>query len=135
MATKPFYLSKRSDEAFEVLAIDAPQGLRSAAANPLYADEFARWYAKQEVEQAELTKLIAQSNCANRAEIEAAVKAERADARVKQLWERWERTPLITHVVEAALAMRRNRERAFSNEKERALNQQFAAQMEVGKGK
>lgn len=135
MATKPFYLSKRSDGALEVLAVDAPQGFRSAAANPLYADEFARWYEKQEVEQAELTKLIAQSNCANRAEIEATVKAERADARVKQLWERWERTPLITHVVEVALAMRRNRERALADKKERAQNQHLAAQMDVSRGK
>ena len=78
---------------------------------------------------------MTQSNYANRADIEAAVKAEGANARVKQLWKRWERTPLISHVVEAGLAMRRSRERALANERKRALNQQLAVQMNVGKGK
>ena len=76
-----------------------------------------------------------QSNYANLSDIDAAVNADLADARVKQLWKRWERTPLITHVVEAALAMRRNRERAMADEKERARKQQLAIAMDFDRGK
>ena len=135
MLTNPFYLLRKPDGKFEILNLNASEAFKAAAASGKYTEQFAQWYAKQEAEREELTTLMTQSNYANRADIEAAVKAEGANARVKQLWKRWERTPLISHVVEAGLAMRRSRERALANERKRALNQQLAVQMNVGKGK
>ena len=131
MVTSPFYLLRKADDKFEVLNVNASDAFKAAAASGEYTEQFARWYAKQEAEREELTKLVMRSSYANRAEIEAEVKLKGADARLKQLWERWERTPLISHVVEAGLTMRRNRERAVADEKERARNQQLAVQMDV----
>lgn len=135
MAKTPFYLLRRSDGKFEILSTKASRALKAAAANGRYTEQFARWYARQEAERDELTKLVVQSNYANRVEIDAAVNADLADARVKELWRRWERTSLISHVVEAVLAMRRNRERVLADKKERARNQQLAVQMDVDRGK
>ncbi|GAB5351925.1 hypothetical protein TMRH483_00505 [Qipengyuania sp. 483] len=133
MATNPFYLLRKSDGKFEILSTKASSAFKAVAAKGGYTEQFAQWYARQEAEREELTKLVVQSNHASRLEIDAAINADLADARIKELWKRWERTPLISRVVEAGLAMRR--ERALADEKERARNQQLAAQMHVGRGK
>lgn len=134
MARNPFYLLRKSDGKFEILSTKASRAFKAAAASGEYSEQFARWYARQEAEREELTKLIVESSFTNRLEIDAAVNADRVDARVKQLWKRWERTPLISHVVEARLTMRRNRERALANERKRALYQQLAVQIDVDRG-
>ena len=135
MVTNPFYLLRKSDGTFEVLSTKASGAFKAAASSRAYTEQFAQWCAKQKAEQEELTKLIVQSNGSNRAEIEAAVEADAADARVKQLWKRWERTPLITHVVEAAVAMRRDQDRSIAEEKERARKaREFAFARDAGRG-
>ena len=134
MAKNPFYLLRKSDGKFEILSTKASRAFKAAAASGEYSEQFARWYARQEAEREELTKLIVESSFTNRLEIDAAVNADRVDARVKQLWKRWERTPLISHVVEARLTMRRNRERALANERKRALYQQLVVQIDVDRG-
>ena len=135
MATNPFYLLRKSDGKFEILSTKASSAFKAVAANGRYTEQFAQWYARQEAEREELTKLVVQSNHASRLEIDAAINADLADARIKELWKRWERTPLISRVVEAGLAMRRNRERALADEKERARNQQLAVQMDADRSK
>ena len=135
MAKNPFYLLRRSDGKFEILSTKASRAFKAAAANGGNTEQFARWYARQEAEREELTTLVVQSHYANRMEIDAAMNADLADARLKELWKRWERTPLISHVVEAGSAMRRIRERALAEEKERTRNQQLAVQMDVDRGK
>ena len=134
MAKNPFYLLRKSDGKFEILSTKTSRAFKAAAANGGYTEQFARWYARQEAEREELTKLVVQSNYANRSEIDAAINADLADARVKELWKRWERTPLINRAVETALATRRDRERAMAEEKEWARKQQLAIQMDFGRG-
>ena len=134
MAKNPFYLLRKSDGKFEILSTKTSRAFKAAAANGGYTEQFARWYARQEAEREELTKLVVQSNYANRSEIDAAINADLANARVKELWKRWERTPLINRAVETALATRRDRERAMANEKEWARKQQLAIQMDFGRG-
>ena len=104
MATKPFYLSKRSDGAFEVLAVDAPRGFRSAAASKHYAAEFGRWHARQEAEAKELTELLIRTSYQNRADIEAAIESETVNLRAKQLWDRWKGSLLNSRAVDDALS-------------------------------
>lgn len=133
MATNPLFLLRKSDGKFEILSMKVSDSLKAAAASGEYVEQFERWHEIQQAEEEELTKLVVQSNYANSLEIEAAIEADLADARVAQLWKRWERTVLTWKVAEDAMRVRRRREQEMAIEKERARKHELANQMNIGK--
>ncbi|KZY09121.1 hypothetical protein A3723_10750 [Erythrobacter sp. HI0028] len=136
MAAAPLYLVKTREGEIHVLGRDVPLSLATAATSGQHAQQFDRWYRRQEEERREITQLFAQSPYSNSRELEAGVNDGGADLRLSMLWARWTDSHVLKQAIDQGLEMRRKEERevALKREQEREQIQRAAMAQHFGQG-
>ena len=136
MAAAPLYLVKTREGEIRALGRDVPSSLATAATSGQHAQQFDRWYKRQEEERREIAQLFAQSPYSNSRELEAGVNDGGAVPRLAILWARWTDSYVLKQAIDQGLEMRRKEECdvALKREREREHIQQAAMAQHFGQG-